>query len=581
MESSPLIKASDHAKAAVKATHASETTVAIDEHTRAAGEFANAAKDTTSVEALRTLKLLEQHHQRLSEILQIDINKPQHASAGAGHADDHDDEKAESRPDAKFTAEDRASQSEKNAQPMPTLHKPPRYPARDLGASIASNLASARGIRSKFRGQPLSPSMTSTEAPGSVESAHRKSESRSRIQDMLEHADRPSSQDAAGKLTRQSSSGSDTNATPASPPARNQSPPQDEGFSKFYSAFGTIMNRISAPLAFAGLPLISEDQAEEPAPAAQPEPAGSPRRTRLRPSPSVVAEPDISKIYSKATLRAISRDGQLASDSFYVVPTSGHTTTYANILKFEDKEKRRMEASLHSTMSEHLDDDDFVDARESQAPDSPGGLVRKRVSGPGAATSSSSSSAAAAAAALSARSRSRAEKDLSNVVEELRLENKSLKDMLDKLSKRLHAFESMSQNSGMRLAESMRLMRPGSPGSGGGQQQQQQLLQTAKPTVATSDGEAAALTRKNRELEEQLSLAAKRMEQLEKDYNQARANLGRYRERWEQLKAGAKARRGAAAAAAGGSSGGGGGGGSVDGDVEGSMSPSLAMSRDR
>ncbi|KAJ1333630.1 E3 ubiquitin-protein ligase BRE1 [Microdochium nivale] len=582
-----LLQANDHAKAAVKATHASETTVAVNEHTRAAGEFANAAKDTTSVEALRTLKLLEQHHQRLSEILQIGNQEPHHTSAGPDQADDRDNEKATSILGIRSTSDSRDEQSEKNAQPLPTLHKPPRYPARDLGASIASNLASARGIRSKYRGQPLSPSMTSTEAPGSVENAHKKTESRSRIQDMLEHAEKPSSQDTPGKLTRQSSSGSDTSVAPISSASRGQSPSQDEGFSRFYSAFGTIMNRISAPLAFAGLPLISEDQIEEPVAAAAtpPEPAASSRRTRLKPSPSVVAEPDISKIYSKATLRAISRDGQLASDSFYVVPTSGHTTTYANILKFEDKEKRRMEASLHSNVSEHLDDDDFVDARESQAPDSPGGLRRKRAS-----ASASGPSLSSAAAALSSRSRNRVDKDMSNIVEELRLENKSLKGMLDKLSKRLHAFESMSQNSGMRLAESMRLMRPGSPGGSSGPTPPRQTANAVTGTSSSSGGvggtmavqDEAVLARRNRELEEQLSLAAKRMEQLEKDYGQVRASLGRYRERWEQLKAGAKARRGAAVAAAGaGSIGSGVGGGSVDGNEEGSMSPSLALSRDR
>lgn len=550
------------------------------------------------MEALRTLKLLEQHHQRLSEILQIDLKKPTRgASAGAEDAEHQDDEKSTSQQagsSSHSTAAADDNLSEKTTQqPMPTLHRPPRYPSRDLGASIASNLASARGIRSKYRSQPLSPSMTSTEAPGSVENAQgNKGESRSRIQNMLEHADKPGPQSPQRKqLTRQASSGSDTSIPPASP-VRSRPPPQDEGFSKFYSAFGTIMNRISAPLAFAGLPLISEDQTAEPAPVA-PAPeiaATNPRRTRLKPSPSVLAEPDISKIYSKATLRAISRDGQLASDSFYVVPTSGHTTTYANILKFEDKEKRRMEASLHSNISEHMDDDDFVDARESQAPDSPGGFVRRR---------------AATAGPVSSSARlSRAEKEsLGTIVEELRLENKSLKDMLDKLSKRLHAFESMSQNSGMRLAESMRLMRPGSPGSitsgaGGGKGSGSTK---AKAATTTSSGNAEAevqLRRKNRELEDQLAQAASRMEQLEKDYSQARANLGRYRERWEQLKAGAKARRagggggGASSIGSAGAGGGTGGGGSLGGlgsgdgrfDEEGrggSMSPSLALSRDR
>jgi len=57
-------KAYGHARAASIATQTSDTTVAINEHTLAAGEFARAADQTGSQEALRTLKLLESHHQR-------------------------------------------------------------------------------------------------------------------------------------------------------------------------------------------------------------------------------------------------------------------------------------------------------------------------------------------------------------------------------------------------------------------------------------------------------------------------------------------------------------------------------------
>ncbi|GKT93016.1 hypothetical protein Ct61P_10866 [Colletotrichum tofieldiae] len=75
MDESSLIKAHDHARAASNATHQSETTVAINEHALAAGEFANAARVTTSIEALRTLKLLEEHHQRLSELLKLPLDR--------------------------------------------------------------------------------------------------------------------------------------------------------------------------------------------------------------------------------------------------------------------------------------------------------------------------------------------------------------------------------------------------------------------------------------------------------------------------------------------------------------------------
>ncbi|CAJ2512789.1 Uu.00g009080.m01.CDS01 [Anthostomella pinea] len=521
MEASPLIKAHDHAKAASTATTTADTTVAINEHTRAAGEFANAAKNTTSVEALRTLKLLEQHHQRLSELLQAPL-KPANSQSAENESQVEEKEELDmgASPTVSSAKSDGAhgSSNEKSPPPLPPLMKQPKYPSRDLGASIASNLASARGIRSKYRSQPLSPSVSNTEAPGNMEVTSRRAGSRTKMQSMLETADRPSA-----VASPENTSGSQESMTPRSP-IDGSTASSDEGFSRFYSAFGSIINRISAPLAFAGLPLINEEQPEEPAPTPTPE---SPvqRRHRLRPSTfSASTEPDLKKIYSKAALRAVARDGQSTNDSFYVVPTSGHTASYASILTFADKEKRRLGASVHGdsgSLLEDADDDDFVDAKESQAPYPPS--MKKRPS------------------------KSRPDKDVTNMVEELYLENKSLKDMLDKLSKRLHAFESMSQNSGMRLAESMRLMPPGPPSSAG-----------------TKAGSAEETLMKNiRELKEHNQVLTRQNEELEKSYTKVRANLVRYREKWDQLKAGAKARRA------------GGAQGSSEAIDEGSKSPSL------
>ncbi|KAI1499315.1 hypothetical protein F5X99DRAFT_390537 [Biscogniauxia marginata] len=564
MESAPLIKAHDHARAASTATHTSDTTVAINEHTRAAGEFANAAKNTTSVEALRTLKLLEQHHQRLSELLQAPLkpSNSQPASENDSQVEEKEDGGPATMPAATSGKSDMAAGSnEKSIPPMPILTRQPRYPARDLGASIASNLASARGIRSKYRSQPLSPSVSNTEAPGNMEAASRRAGSRTKMQNMLENSDKPNAAASSEKGSRSH----DKTA------AETQTASSDEGFSRFYSAFGSIINRISAPLAFAGLPLISEEQPEEPAPAPAPEPPAQ-KRNRLKPSPAVLAEPDLKKIYSKAALRAVARDGQSTNDSFYVVPTSGHTASYASILTYADKEKRRMGTSMHGDIvgagsgmiPEDADEDDFVDARESQVPPPPHhrrpSPLRRR-----------------ATAAAGGKSASRSERDLQNMVEELFLENKSLKDMLDKLSKRLHAFESMSQNSGMRLAESMRLMRPGSPppppppsippASGG--------TGTGTGTGNNKQSVEETLLRENRELKEQVAALSRQNEDLEKNYARVRANLLRYREKWDQLKAGAKARR--AGGGGGGSSSGVGGvqGGSEVTDEGGSKSPSL------
>ncbi|KAF3067084.1 hypothetical protein GL218_08788 [Daldinia childiae] len=555
MDSAPLIKAHDHARAASIATHSSDTTVAVNEHTRAAGEFANAARNTSSVEALRTLKLLEQHHQRLSELLQLPSKPP--TSQAASENDSQSSEKDEAATSVASTSPPTKNNTtgisnEKNAQPPPTLPKQPRYPPRDLGASIASNLASARGIRSKYRSQPLSPSVSNTEAPGNMEATSRRSGSRTKMQNMLDNSDRPSiaTSPEKGRLSRQSSSGLEDERSSQERVDNKQS--SDDGFSRFYSAFGSIINRISAPLAFAGLPLISEDQAEAPAPT--PTPAPEPpvqKRNRIRGPSSVSAEPDLRKFYSKAALRAVSRDGQSANDSFYVVPTSGHTASYASILSFADKEKRRLEAQGSAgVLIEDPDEDDFVDAKESQA----------------------AASRLPAAHRLASK-RSNQDRELTNMVEELYLENKGLKDMLDKLSKRLHAFESMSQNSGMRLAESMRLMRPSSPLAG--KASAPPPLSTLSSGTGTGTGVSdEALAKRNRELEEQLQLMAKQMEETERNYNKARANLIRYREKWEQLKAGAKARRagGSGSAAGQGSSEGGTGLGMLE---EGFRSPGL------
>ncbi|TEA22102.1 hypothetical protein C8034_v006295 [Colletotrichum sidae] len=483
MDESSLIKAHDHAKAASSATHQAETTVAINEHALAAGEFANAARVTTSIEALRTLKLLEEHHKQLSEILKLPLERRSSQPTSETIDEKQESQSAEAitiTDDGRSKSDSGASSPVAAAKAIPSLSQQRRYPNREMTSSIASNLASARGIRSgRNRGQPIPPSVTNDQAPGNLEVQARRDGSRSKMQNVLEQSGKPA-------------------WIPPTEPRREvetkeeiSSPASDDGYSRFYSTFGSIINRLSAPLAFAGLPLVAEDSSPEPM--ETPEPAPS-RRNRFK-SPAAPAEPDLSKIYSRATLRSISAHNP--SDSFYVVPTTGHTVSYANILNFADKEKRRLEASMHGDSLIEDDEDDFVDARETPAPLSPG--ARRRVG----------------------KTR---ERDLSNTVEELYLENKGLKDMLDKLSKRLHAFEASAQSSSMALAESMRLRRPGSPIGGG-------------------SGGDAALRAQNRELEEQLTLAVQRMEMLDKENTSMAKALDRYRDKWEKLKAGAKARR--------------------------------------
>ncbi|KAF4996748.1 hypothetical protein FGRMN_4311 [Fusarium graminum] len=496
MDSSPLIKAHDHVRAAGVAHHSSNSTVAIAEHTQAAGEFANAARSTSSVEALRTLKLLEEHHRKIAEILQ----RP---TEPASQINDTDPNEKDSPDSANTTSQDAHCKKE-NQDDSATSKKlaPPtqrRYAHREMSSSIASNLATARGIRSKYRGQPLAPSVSNDQAPGNLDAVSHSRGTKTKMQNIIEHQPgKPTWVPPVPAPTRSDSYGKGS-SSPRSDTTSSTVTNEDGGYARFYSSFGSLINKISAPLAFAGLPLIQEESAVSETPDS---PEMSPRRSHLKASPSKILEPDLTKIYSKATMQALVRDGHGPNDSFYVVPSTGHTMSYANILSFAEKEKRRSGTSSHIDLLDvpDEDDDDFVDAREAP-PLSPG--ARRRIG------------------------RARTDKELTNTIEELYTENKSLKDMIDKLTKRLTAFETSAQNSAMALAESYRLMRPGSPPA------------SPYPNKVADE----ILRRKNQEMEEQLAAAMKQMERLEKDNRKMQKVLDKYREKWETLKAGAKARR--------------------------------------
>lgn len=521
MEPTPLVKAHDHARAAAVATRqASDTTVAVNEHTHAAGEFANAARSTSSVEALRTLKLLEEHHRRLAELLNLDPSPPTSQDAiadsgdekaGGGGSEKTDDEKGGRKDEAAAAAADGAQPGSGKAMTQkPGLPGQKRIASREMSSSIASNLASARGIRTKTRGRPLSPSISNDQGLGNVEPHPRRGGSRSKMKEIIDQQQQPatgkpawvppmpSSPPKRNEAHLKSQDSTISNASSAASPTTTASA-DDSGYSRFYNTFGSLINKISTPLALAGLPLIQEESTTSQTTASPeiPSPKPSPKQPKSRPPLAAVVEPDLSKIYSKATMRAISGDSHSAADSFYVVPTSGHTVSYARILSYSEKEKQRQETPLAGGADD--DDDDFVDARDGpSASASASSGVKQRIGGRGART----------------------EKELSNTVEELYTENQTLKVSLDKLTKRLHAFEASAQN----MAESYRLMRPGSP-------------------LATTSSAASASGSKSRESEEEFSALRKQVERLERDNKKMQRTLEKYREKWETLKAGAKARR--------------------------------------
>ncbi|CAG8978313.1 hypothetical protein HYALB_00005899 [Hymenoscyphus albidus] len=505
MESSPLTLAHDHARAASVATSSSDTTVAINQHALAAGEFAKAASGIGSAEAMRTLRLLEHHHRRLSELLRYPSENPPTATSTEPEVQllaEKPLSTSAAVAELRSSKSDIGNRSSSPARNPPSLQHPRRLPPRDLSSSIASNLASARGIRNTRM-----PTVSGNQVPGSLETHSRRDGKRTKIPGSIpEHTTaQPSWVPPTHNNTKKAGSQTSTSrATAVAENAGASKNPADENFSRFYSTVGSFLNKLSAPLVFAALPLTSEEVKEpaerELAPVSKKRPSNSTDNLRQ--------EPDLSKYISQAALRATTRDGNSANDSFYVVPTAGHTMSYAQILSFDQKEKRRMRASLHSENPEAFadpfeEDDDFEDARETPMPNSTAFLAKKP-----------------------AFKRAASSKQLENRVEELNLENQSLKEVVDRLSKRLSAFEMGAQQSSMALQQSIRMMRSSSP---------------ARDQLANQDDEA--LRRKVIELEERVMLGAKEAERLSRDNEKLKAVVSKYRDRWEKLKEGAKTRR--------------------------------------
>ncbi|KAL3420047.1 hypothetical protein PVAG01_08546 [Phlyctema vagabunda] len=509
MESSPLTLAHDHARAASIATHGLDTTVAINEHALAAGEFAKAATSTGSAEALRILKLLEVHHQRLAELSRYPVEHPVTANSTEPEV-----QAAIEKPlsTSAAVAELRASKHDvvpRSSSPLRTpsnIISPRRLPSRDnMSSSIASNLASARGIRSNYNRQPLSPSVSSLQAPGNLDMP-RKESKRSKVPSTIleDSISKPSWVPPTPSNQNKATAQTGTSRTSVvAEQASHSTAPADEGFSKFYNAFESILSKLSGPLAFAGLPLVTENETAAPS---APE-SSSGRRTKSTSKERLDSEPDLSKYISRAALRASNRDGHSGNDSFYVVPTTGHTVSYAHILSFAEKEKRRMAASIysdsHEPLSEPSFEDEFVDARETPMPPSPG--IPKKMS----------------------NNRKKGDKEMENRVEELYMENMTLKECVDKLSKRLHVFEMSAQQNSLALQDSMRIMRPNSP-----------ARETSR--VPPSDD---ILKRRVQDLEDQMNFQGKENDRLGKENEKLKMVVNRYREKWEKLKEGAKARR--------------------------------------
>jgi len=271
---------------------------------------------------------------------------------------------------------------------------------------------------------------------------------------------------------------------------------KDDSFQKFYSTFESLFSKLSAPLAFAGLPL-TPDQAQ---PEAETD-SQTPDRNRV----STSDEPELTNIYSKAALRVIREDGGPGigvQDSFYWVQPSGGTESYANMVS------RHGGHNAHVPETIEEDAEEFVDARETPGPPSPRSLRGS-----------------------TGREKSGSRwKDVKSAggktMEELELENTALRQLLDTQSRRLQMWEASAQAQSLAFSQSLRSAR--APTSGESAADDSAKVHELEEMLRTERAERDRLEHRN--------------EKMERENEKLLAALGRYREKWEVLKEGARRR---------------------------------------
>ncbi|KAH0605857.1 uncharacterized protein H6S33_004314 [Morchella sextelata] len=352
MEDSPLTLAHQHASTASNILrssappHSPSTLLAAaSSHALASTSFAAAAKLTKDPEALRTLDLLSTEHDRWGARLRLEAERPverfgataaalETVVEGAGSTENLPDEAeaaSRSRPGGGGAREilPPASLPFANTGTAPI---PPRL--QKSTSSLATNLASARGIPQQSRlgsggGGATSPNRRRSLVPERSQTLptphdyHSSSSSKPTTNPLTllppDDPTHPPPPKRASTTPRLSTRASAPDLGPTS---------TDEPFSKFYTSLNTLVSRIGSPfaasLAFAGLPLT--DDPASPAPDADP-PALLPRGwTASRGGPAAGAE------------------------SFYVVPVSGGTLSYAGVVRRGDAgRKTKEELQLENT----------------------------------------------------------------------------------------------------------------------------------------------------------------------------------------------------------------------------------------
>ncbi|KAA8908933.1 hypothetical protein FN846DRAFT_944066 [Sphaerosporella brunnea] len=290
MEDSPLTLAHQHASVASSLLNSSSLPYsqrtlndAASAHALAATSFASAAKTTRDPEAHRTLELLVKEHMRWAERLKRQAEAPAPLETVTEGGSESESEPSSSKPVLP-------------SYPFANTSGTPHYPARlqKSTSSLATNLANARGIPQ----QPRSAAAITTNAS-----------SRRRQEPQTESA----------KPTTSPLSLMPPDQLPSSPTQATT----DASFSKFYNSLNSLVAKIGSPftasLAFTGLPVGTGPNDNEVTANVLPK-AWRARNRHL----------DLGLGNNR------NNEGNTGSESFYVVPYSGGTATYANVARRAD-----------------------------------------------------------------------------------------------------------------------------------------------------------------------------------------------------------------------------------------------------
>ncbi|KAF2225352.1 hypothetical protein BDZ85DRAFT_280530 [Elsinoe ampelina] len=487
MEESPLVVAStailrdrahSHARRAAEETSKARLTVAGSEHESAAEQYARAVEDTSDVEVLRILKLLEDHHSKLAQIVKAKDEFSKKVSATEIKRAEEEaiqDEVASQAPTVTLSGPAQTASPEK-------LTTTAFLKSRDAPSSLAKDIASRRGIpQSQSR---RNPGAASTLSP--IQATGRMSN--------------PPRSIVTGQHPKPPSSGHSHTS-----PSSSVESPADEGFSRFYSQLTSgPLSKLSSMLAFTGLPLTEPEDSlsASTSPSASTHPT---QKEKSATSARVSTGPDVNALFSRAALKALEEQQRHPGpafgpgESFYVIPTSGGTASYANILTKTREELRGQGGSK--------DEDEFVDAREDLE------------SNPEMDVKSKSKHKTSVIPAVN---------DTDNTLreEELQIENAALKQILDKLSHRLQAFESHAQDASMAMMnQSIVSHHSRSPMGGAG-----------------TAGVREEMEERMRAMEAQLEREMKEREKLSMESQKQKLVIAKYRSHWEQLKDSARAR---------------------------------------